>query len=715
MINRRRLLFLSPDKLFPYVLALLLVMSMQLGAREESTRQEKEVDDTEGDSSNRLHILINDGRVAGGIGEVEKDITPSANSVILPERLRGSSTSLPEVLEQEVGVQTRPTGGEGSLTTVVLRGASNEQVIIYLDGVPLNDASGGPVDLSFIPVDLVERIEIYRGSTPIELSNPSIGGAVNIITRGQAGSRGKTLQGKISQENLPDGSASSVDSSQISAGIGSFQTYKFNASSLISSQQDDFLFSGSYLSSKNDYSFVNTNGTQFNPADDRVEKRNNDAVEQLSLLANWKHRFNQKYDSEVRLDILDRDKGIPSVTNSPDVSTSIDTRQFNLLGQLNIHQAWLSNIDVNLKLFATQKTEIFDDSLAQIGFFNQHTESVTRKLGTQFYARLDQSLAQWKVLASVSQETYDTKDFLSTISSGENTRNRLELSAENISYFDSRRFIVNFILRYQRIDDGVASVTDNTGAVTPAFDKNFQFLDPQLGARYRFNRQTYVKANIGVYNRAPSFLEIFGGGGLLLGNPDLEQERSVNTDIGLTYTWFKPYSWLHNMEIYGGVFYNRVENLIVRIFNGQGIGVPENISDAVVQGVESTLAFTPAPRHSFNANISFIDSINKTDITSFKDKALPGYYQQSLSLRYAYSPGRWLYSVEADLKRNMFYDRSNLLQGDDVNLLNLGLRRYFQHANIDFRINNILDENIQYFRNRPTPGLNVALTYNHTF
>ena len=655
-------------------------------------QDENEVFDPVQGSDNKLRVLIDEGKVDRRIGDVDMQVTSSVHSVIEAERLRNGFTSLPKVLEQEVGVQMRSTGGVGSLSTVVLRGASNEQVIIYLDGVPLNDASGGPVDLSSIAVDSIERIEIYRGSTPLVLGNPSIGGAVNIITRQSEG-----------------------NNNQLSATVASFHTYKLSGSSSLSYERDDVLLSASYLQSENDFSYVNDNGTQFNPADDRTETRNNDGVKHLTILGNWKHRISSKYDTELRLDAYDRDKEIPSVSNSPDVQANLDTQQLNFLGQLNVHDAWAEDVDLNLKLFATHKDEVFDDSLAQIGFFNQHTESVTNKLGTQLYIEINQQQSQWKLLTALSRETYDSESTQELVESGTNTRDRLELSAEKVSYFDQQRLIINLILRYQLLFDELSSSSDSFGEVTPGTETSYRLPSPQLGVKYRFTKRTHATANIGVYNRAPSFYELFGGDGLLLGNPDLKQETSYNTDIGLTYNWYKPYSWLHDSEMYLGLFYNRIEDLIVRIYNGQGIGVPENISDAEIYGFESTIKVYPAKNHSINANISLINSINKTDVKSFDGKVLPGYYQQSLSLRYSYSLNRWLYSAEADIKRNMYYDRSNLLKGDDVNLLNLGIRRYFTRSNIDFRINNILDENVEYFRNRPTPGLNFSLTYNHSF
>ncbi len=651
----------------------------------------------------KLRVLIDDGKLDREIGDVDKEVTSSNYSVIEAGRLRGRFISLPEVLAQEVGVQTRSTGGAGSFSSVVLRGASSEQVVIYLDGVPLNDASGGAVDLSLIPLNNVERIEIYRGSTPLELGDPSIGGAVNIITRQYAEERGDS--------SVSDRTANS----ELNATLASFHTYKLSASSSIVQQKNRFYIGANYLQSKNDFSYKNDNGTPVNPADDRVEKRQNDGVKHFTALANWKYQIDDDMDSELRLDISDRNKELPGVSNSPDIQTYVDTRNYNLLGKLNVRQAVYDDLNFNVKLFARQKDEIYDDSLAQAGFLNQRTESVTRKFGTQLYAEVLKPQQHWKLLSGISRETYDTQSSLAIVQSDTNVRRRFEGSAESVSYLDQQRLIFNLVLRYQYLLDDVARSTDEFGNVTPGFEKTYQFVNPQLGVKYRFSKHTFLTANIGQYNRAPSFLELFGGDGLLLGNADLKQEQSINTDLGYTYTWFKPYNWLHDAEVYGGVFYNRVNDLIVRIYNGQGIGVPKNISDAVVRGVEATLKLVPSKRHTITANASLIDSINNSDVVAFQNKKLPGYYRKSFVLRYGYTRDQWLYSFEADIKREVFYDRANLLRGDDVNLLNAGARYLFERSNIDFRVNNLLDENIEYFRNRPTPGLNVSLTYNLAF
>ena len=83
--------------------------------------------------------------------------------------------TLSDALADTVGVQVRRFGGLGDFTTVSVRGFSPRQVQVYLDGVPLARADNDTVDLSDLPLDTVERIEVYRGSTPLRFAQAGPG------------------------------------------------------------------------------------------------------------------------------------------------------------------------------------------------------------------------------------------------------------------------------------------------------------------------------------------------------------------------------------------------------------------------------------------------------------------------------------------------------------------------------------------------------------
>lgn len=95
---------------------------------------------------------------------------------------QGRYADLPAVLEQVSGLTVRRTGTFGEYTDVSMRGTSAKQVQVFLDGVLLNSASGGAVDLSKIPLNSLQKIDIYKGAAPIELMGNAAGGVINLVT-----------------------------------------------------------------------------------------------------------------------------------------------------------------------------------------------------------------------------------------------------------------------------------------------------------------------------------------------------------------------------------------------------------------------------------------------------------------------------------------------------------------------------------------------------
>lgn len=107
------------------------------------------------------------------------------------------------------GVTVTQQGSYGKLSTLSIRGANANQVLILVDGVRVSSPTLGQTDLSDISPEQIERIEVIRGPQSTLYGADAIGGVVNIITRKGAGrpftgsvetSAGNydTLQNKIS-------------------------------------------------------------------------------------------------------------------------------------------------------------------------------------------------------------------------------------------------------------------------------------------------------------------------------------------------------------------------------------------------------------------------------------------------------------------------------------------------------------------------------------
>ena len=95
--------------------------------------------------------------------------------------LVNSTLNLSEMVNRTTGIKVREEGGVGSDFDLSINGMSGNSVRYFIDGVPLS-AKGSGVSLANLPVNLIERVEIYKGVVPASLGADALGGAVNIIT-----------------------------------------------------------------------------------------------------------------------------------------------------------------------------------------------------------------------------------------------------------------------------------------------------------------------------------------------------------------------------------------------------------------------------------------------------------------------------------------------------------------------------------------------------
>jgi outer membrane cobalamin receptor len=108
-------------------------------------------------------------------------------SVIDGKLLAGRGTSIAEVINHQTGVKVRRTGGAGSDTKINVRGLEGKRVQIYLDGHALNTPDGS-FSINDIPLQFIDRIEIYKGIVPPEFGGDGLGSAINVVTIDAEGS-----------------------------------------------------------------------------------------------------------------------------------------------------------------------------------------------------------------------------------------------------------------------------------------------------------------------------------------------------------------------------------------------------------------------------------------------------------------------------------------------------------------------------------------------
>jgi len=118
---------------------------------------------------------------------------PAAQSTVVEmAQFAGEARSVAEMLATSPGVSIHAMGGPGQQASVSLRGASAEESLLLLDGIPLRGPGGGSVDLATLPASLLEKLVVSRGVLGAQLGGGALGGAVELIPRapGQERPRG---------------------------------------------------------------------------------------------------------------------------------------------------------------------------------------------------------------------------------------------------------------------------------------------------------------------------------------------------------------------------------------------------------------------------------------------------------------------------------------------------------------------------------------------
>ena len=114
-----------------------------------------------------------------------REVASSVTVVAGADLDRTKVASVFEVLRDAVGLSVNANGGPGSASSVLIRGANSEHVLVMLDGVELNDPMNPSrsFDFAHLGLENVERVEVLRGPQSTLYGSDALGGVISILTR----------------------------------------------------------------------------------------------------------------------------------------------------------------------------------------------------------------------------------------------------------------------------------------------------------------------------------------------------------------------------------------------------------------------------------------------------------------------------------------------------------------------------------------------------
>ena len=131
-----------------------------------------------------LEVQLAPSAVALEAVRVTADADPAVGGtqVTRAEIEAGGARTAAEVVERVPGVVVHSRGATGE-RTVSIRGSAADQVLVLVDGAPLNDPVSGEADLGAVPAQSIERVTVLPGARGARYGPRAAAGVVLIETR----------------------------------------------------------------------------------------------------------------------------------------------------------------------------------------------------------------------------------------------------------------------------------------------------------------------------------------------------------------------------------------------------------------------------------------------------------------------------------------------------------------------------------------------------
>jgi len=144
-------------------------------------------------------VLLNEVQVVADVARDRE--TPVAFSTIPMKQINEelASQDIPMVLNSTPGVYATQSGGGDGDARITIRGFNQRNVAVMIDGIPVNDMENGWVYWSnWFGLDAVtSNIQIQRGLGASKIAIPSVGGTMNILTKGTGNKAGGIVKQSI--------------------------------------------------------------------------------------------------------------------------------------------------------------------------------------------------------------------------------------------------------------------------------------------------------------------------------------------------------------------------------------------------------------------------------------------------------------------------------------------------------------------------------------
>lgn len=481
-----------------------------------------------------------------------EQLTTSATVISAEEMQAQQAETVLDALRKAPGLDVVQSGSRGNATSVFIRGAESDHVLVLIDGVEVNSTTLGAFNFAHLTTDNVERVEILRGAGGTLYGSQAIGGVINIVTKKGQG----PLEAGLSLEGGNGWTHRQLMT--LRGGAGKFG-YSLSASR------------------------IETQGF----------RSVNDDYRNLATSARLDYQPTEQASLKGIFHFVKNDLGLFNSNNfasQPDPNAREASTQY--LGKLEWEHRILGNWDYRVSGSVFKEHIKDSDDVDGCTFFGFPCDSRTRD---RFRPRSDTAEFQTNYrFEGFSTTTFGVEYKRRSASTSQGIdkaiRNMSYYLQEQLQFLDRRLMIIPGI----RLDDNQSFGT----AWTPSFS-----------AAYRFRETgTKLKAGYAEGFKAPTLNELFfppAFGCPAFGNPDLKPEKSWELNVGAEQDFLG-----ERVKVGATYFHREVKDLIEgRPIPGDPFGCfrAVNVGKARFDGVEWTLGIKLFPSLAANANYTYLD------------------------------------------------------------------------------------------------------------
>ncbi|MFC1692956.1 TonB-dependent receptor domain-containing protein [Candidatus Latescibacterota bacterium] len=619
---------------------------------------------------------------------------PSFVTVVERSDFENNATTVADVIMATPGANISVMGGLGDYAEVSLRGSYSNQVHVYLDGMLLNEAIGGPVNLGTIPLTQVERVEVWRSGAPAQFGGDASGGVINIKTR-----------------DIHTGYKT------FSLGYGSFNT--LTASSVISIPRGFSRFNATidYSLSNNNFEYRSDNGTMYNKDDDYWAERQNDEFSSMNILSRYSYLCKNGMHLEISDHILSHKKNLPGQDHLRQSYASFESVKNLFQIKATLNPLFHDYLEAQPAFYHIFNHERYKDPHGTVGWGIQdntyNTDIINFLVPFTVHFR---DFITGNVTPSAKHEYFRPENRLQRTIPLSCDREQFGLSGDVVFKTPTERLTVTSNIRRDRYFSSYNGAPSGLNKKPPKPRFN-HITAAQCGMKVKVFKNLFIQGNYGDIMRVPSLYELFGDRGGTVSNPDLKPEHIHRWDAGIRYGLNMTGIPL-NATFECAYFENNYRNLIQWYATDAGFLHPDNVGGAYVKGAEFAWNSTLFGRFTCSGNWTFQTSeVTREKRKYYRNKQLPNRPKNYGNAKVEYQFKNVVLFWTLDRKSSYYLDRANqshkLYPGRSLYNTGISISLFSEKTKCTALVKNISDVHTFDIQGMPTPGRSFMLTVDY--